>query len=674
VSPQVAGQESGTGVNLACPVCRWPDGGTEVCGVCGWRLVGDYVLGPVTPAAERELAARLAAARRRFDVRAVVRVAGRDSGLAERLARRVRDGGSLPLLLEEIGRVAAEVDAAEPPVAPASAGIGFALTRLVAGLTEAIAFIEIGPDAIAIQTLVSDGMGVPVRADGDSLPWTELLPLLPADADLRHLRMAGDLGELATESGPPAALLALVQEAISPALGRLMTVAAATVVASQTAGNADEHDSMPRGVPHRVDTVLVRRTCRWPVLDAAIVQARAFLSPVTEIVAATRAGGLGAIVEAASAQAPLRYGYELVLADVDAHSSAVRVAPLQLFAAGAAALPGAEHTVAARVAPVSGHAADRVVLPIVARRTRAVDYRNLRAAGAQRPLVDMAVLDGNAAGPADLRVTLVRPGHLDVQGAVRWPGPAGALADWPGLLAGVPDRLPGPQFAGPGLDLVLLVELGGAGQVVEARVQLARAVIDEFRGAAASVRIAVLGYRDHFGRHHLDAIPDADLEHEALIVGCKLSPVASARSMFQRRSRWAAVPIRDNHGAPVEDALQMLAGHMWNWDRGARHVLLIIGARPPHPPKATPDGDPVLACPHRWSWRDTLDRLRAWYSVECFAVLDRPVTPGYAEGAWYHLAVQDLYDATSVTARRLARDIGRPSQATAVELCLATRA
>jgi hypothetical protein len=224
---------------------------------------------------------------------------------------------------------------------------------------------------------------------------------------------------------------------------------------------------------------------------------------------------------------------------------------------------------------------------------------------------------------------------------------------------------------------VLLIELGGSNEVVDRRVRLAREVIDAVRNVKVQVKVAVLGFRDHFGPHHIDAIGDPEQEHEALVVGCKLGPLDAARSLFQSAQRWAAVPIRDNHAAPVEDALQVITdSKTWQqtWNPMARHVLLTFGGRPPHPSKAGPDGDVMLPCPHRWSWRERLELLRSAQAIECFAVLDRRVLPGYAEQAWRELGKRRVYDTRTVTVEQLVRDITASARVQAVEVPLATLA
>jgi hypothetical protein len=690
VTPGTAGDETGSYVNEVCPVCRWPDGGAAVCGVCGWRLLGDYELGPGTWASEREFAARLADARRRFTLRAAVRAAGpaaeRDRDLLDRLA--VLAGGGARPDPEMIKYVEDEMDATDAPVAETSDGIGFALTRLVTGLTEAISFVEVGKDEIAVQTLACDPAGVPVRLTRDSLRWTEFLPLLlPADADLRYLRLAADVGPIpeaarhpGSDSGPdagrgqpaPAALLALIEEAIGgPVLDRLTAAASAAVASSRDDGEPGTADPSPRRQAHRVDTVLVRRTYRWPMLDSAVAQVRAFLRPVAEIVVGARGAELAEVVEVVSARAPLRYGYDLILAEVDS-SSLVGVKPYPLFPAGAAAVPGLE-AVSVPLAPARRYSADRVALPIVARRTPAADYQDLGALAADRPLVLMTALDGTFTGPVGLMVKLAGPGRVQVGDAQHALRPDATPAPWPELLASLPIRLPTEDdIADRALDLVLLVELGGRAETVRARVRLAREVIDQLRTVPGQVRAAVLGYRDHFGAHHIDAIGRWNQEDEALVVGGKLTSLEGARSLFKSARRWQPVPIADNQAAPIEDALQsIITDPDWKWARSARHVLLTIGRRPPHPSRTGPDGDSTLPCPHRWSWQESLQRLVDLQALQCFAVLDGPAAAGYAERAWEQLGARERYDASSVTAERVVRDVADLARMPAVELGLA---
>jgi hypothetical protein len=537
--------------------------------------------------------------------------------------------------------------------------------------------VELGPDAVAAQILVSGDLGVPEPLDDESLPWTELLPSLPPDDDLRHLLMAGYVGDRDDADTPaPAALRAAVHEAVEATLNRLLDVAANLVVRRSADGRGET-------AARRVDTVLVRRTYCWPVLDAVIADAREILRPVATIVTRARDEDLAAVVERVSAQAPLRYACDLVLAAVDGRTRAVSVEPEELFPAGAAALPADAAAVlpvglkpaTLRVAAVQRHAPSRVALPVVARRSGDGDYRDLRTLEPRRPLVAMSVLDGAFPGPVELTMTLVRPMDLKITADPRKIRPVEAAANWPLLLGRLPARLPADDEPGAGsLDLVLLIELGGDEATVARRVKLAQEVIDTVRPPVLRLplRVAVLGYRDHSVKHRPDAINVPDLAHEALVVGCGLSRPGSARKLLEDIEQWRAVEIQHYHAAPIEDALEMLADPAWKWEESAKHVLLTIGSRPPHPPKQ--GSDRMLPCRGCSPWQESLAWLRDGLGVECFAVLDRPAASGYAEDAWRLLASRGRYGAQSVTAGRLAADLTASARASAAEVRLATLA
>jgi hypothetical protein len=656
-----------------CPVCRWADEGTPLCVRCGWEMRGGYIFGSALAGEQDELTTRLAARCRHHDLRAAVRAAGsvgeRDDALLARLAKLARYGPPSDLQVRD---AVAEADAQEPSVPATMAGVGFALTRLVTEETSGVALIEIGPDAVSMQTLVADELGVPVRQAGDSLAWTAVLPILPRDADLRYLRMAGGVGtghgsDRAADAGQQPGILpdlALVAEAVADTmqhvLARFTAAASAAAVGSGAVPGRPSPGDPPYRVLPRVDTVLVHRTHGWPLLEAAAAQARTTLRPVAQIVAAPGAGTLADLADLVASRAPLRYCYDLILVKVNPRTGMVRPAPHQLFAAGAAALPDDRPTVRLAVAaPVP--AARRLSLPIVARRGRSE---------ASWSLVQMAAMDGTATGTTQLQVRLEAPGQLSIQGTPHLLSPGPGTMDWPELLRQLPVQLP----QSPGLDLVVLVELGGEPRIVAQRVDLARGIIDAV-ALGPDVRAAVVGYRDHFGKHRVDATTAQ--EQEALVVGCGLGPVDGTRSVFADPERWRAVPVGDDHAAPIEDALHQVARPDWGWRPGVRHVLLIVGKRPPHPPTAGPHGDVMLPCPHRYSWPDALDRLRHDQAIESITVLDDRAASawarkhGYAEQAWREFGVQGRFTADRSTATQVARIVGLTSTNDDIQLRLA---
>ena len=657
-----AGESAAPGPEVGCLVCHWPGQPDEgSCRQCGWDLNSS-----TTVARDREgHGDQLAARQRDHDLRAAVRVAGvagdRDADLLARLAKLVR---GIPPQPADIERAVARADREAGQPVTTSAGIGFTLARLVAGKTDAIAFVEVGRDALALQTLVIDERGALARRVNDSLPWSSLLPLLPADDNLRYLRMAGGVGAspraleaarpvreleaagaggglpgaggipLGEDTGP-AGLLDAIDDAITPALTRLMAASGAAAALGRSSRVASGRGSTGAGVPPRVDTVLVLRTHRWPLLDEAAARVRAGLRPVAEIIVLDFRP-LAEIVDEAAVHAPLRYPYDLVLAHVDHKTGAVTPRRCELFRAGARVpVHGPPMVTIVELARPDHQAADRLALPIVERRGRVEDTRNLSEVEEQWPLVRLASLA--PAGPRfTLTARLLRPGELDLAVAPGRFSGSGLPVGWPELLGELPDRL--PPTSGE-VDVVLLVELGGSGDgTVAARVELATRVVEEFRKEQGA-RVAVLGYRDHYGGHRVDAVGGRGVaEREALLVGCGLSTPAGALSVLGSTGLWREVRGNDRHAAPVECALRPLLARQFGWRTDARHVLIVLGSRPAHPPWTGPEGDVTLPCPHRFAWNDALNKLRRRQLVECLAVLDPGKVPPRARGFWEQLA------------------------------------
>lgn len=689
--------------SVACPVCRWPgQRGSGPCEHCGW-LHGTARFAGTGITLEDRFGHALADCQREHDLVALARAArGRekDSALRARLAPLVR---GTPPDATQIDQAIQRADQEDRHPAASSPGLGFVLTRLVAAKTDAVAFIEIGRDAISVRTLTVTEKGTLADQVSDSLPWSSLLPLLPADVGLRYLRMAGGVGVRSREStvihparaerarvGPadddtgPAGLLNAVNDAITPALTRLMAASSAAAAPGRRGRPASDsgdrdipgHDwSTRRAVPagrrgspgfpgrgaHRVDTILVRRTHAWPLLEEAAARARAVLRPVAEIVALdTRT--LADVVAGATARAPLRHSYDLVLARVDREGGAISPVTCRLFPAGMSVASGGPGCVRAiELAPADEHGSAEVVLPVVERRGPVPDIGDLSVVAERWPLVRMSSVAVDS-GSFTLRVRLTGPGKLELVAMPGRPAADVQAPSWPQVLAEVPDRL---SPSSPEVDLVVLIELGDAGDgIVADRVALARDLVTEF-GHEPEARVAVLGYRDHFGKHRVDAIagPNA-VEDEALIVGCGLSSPAGALAVLSRQRLWRQVPINDRHAAPVECALGPLLAAKFGWRQGARHTLIIIGRRPPHPERASADGDVMLPCPHHHSWHRMLAKLRRRQALECLAVLDGHPDSPYAQQAWELLAERGTrrLGTAATTSEQLKQATGMPER------------
>jgi hypothetical protein len=533
-------------------------------------------------------------------------------------------------------------------------GLNFGLTRLVAGKVDAIAFVEVGPDAVAVQVLGADADGVPViRPEaGHSVPWTAILPELPVTDILRYELMAGPIDAIPGGDS--------VTAAVEHKLELLKEMAAM--------------DGRSSGTRWRLDIVLVKRTYPWPLLHAATARARAVLRPITEVTATSRADALPKLIGALAAQAPLRYGYDLVVAEVDPTTRAVSPQTRQLFPAGTSVL-GASSETKITVSPVTGHTARALALPIVARRGPVSDLRDVGALAEHRPKIKMIGLDARVSGPVELHVRLTRPGCLDITLPQRARLTTAGEPGWPELIKELPHRLPPKNMpwllSPPGyLDLAVLIELGGTEADVSARVRLARDLVRRFQGVRDAA-IAAVGYRDHDTGFDATANWVRGREAEALMVGCRqLTTQAEAASMLAMPGWWDAAPVDRPHAAPLEHALALLADaergvreaqRAWGWRPRARHVVVVIGSRPPHPVRSREAEryNPVPnVCRYGCRWRYALDRLQEMHQVDRYTVLDKSPGLGYDVDAWREFGARECFRLGRVSLRRVAEACG----------------
>lgn len=625
-----------------CPVCRWPGQADGQCQRCGWTPTPGSEADTATDSPDP--AARIAISQRDYDIRAAARVAGamplEDQNLVlSWLATFLRGGPIEPGHIgEELRRSGAG------PLATAGRGMGFALTRLVSRRTDALAFVELGPDVVSTQVLGVDKCGVPETLAAEIHPWTMILPRLQGPNALRYLRMAGGVGiaPLEADESEPKALIAELTENLGPVLEQFKAAA------REKAG--------------RIDVVVVHRTRMWSLLDEAAALAWAILRPVTEISVRPESGTLSDVLHAIAARAPLRYSYDLVLVDVKKRQ--VRPSPYELFPAGSVALPGRYRMKSVSVSAISDHAAPALLLPIVARRSPQASWHDAGALTEQRPVISMATLDAAGRGPFQVRVQLVRPGVTEFLGPPEVsPADETELGGRPKAMGDMPEQLWRSQG---NLDLVLLVEMAGTPKDVAARIRLAKDVVSEFE-PVPEVRIAVLGYRDHFRSYkwNLDVIRDSAQESKALIVGSVhgFADQAKLGTSFWRSERWNAVDVGDDGGAPVEDALWLIANPDWNWRPDAQHVVIIVGRKPPHSDRS--EDHVALACEsHCPDWRQTLKELRRNQGLKCLVVLDDEPASDYALKAWETLAAPGTIRRWRHNTRlvgELARDCGMTS-------------
>lgn len=621
-----------------CPVCQWPAPEAAACGNCGARLLGGYVVGPPPPHAQAELDRALAGERRRHALRVAVRAAAwRGDDRLTSLAQ-LADGGR-PASDAEVEDAKAAYREEESPY-PAAPGVGLTLSRLVAGDTDAIEFVEVSPDGLAAYALVADEFGVPVPRPGGQVYWTDILPELPPDDDLRTYLLAGGWVDPAVSADPGPADPALAIAVAAAAEREIDGLVRAMTRGLRPAGPANgPGGDVGMALPPLAnpDTVLVRRTQGWPSLEMAAARARTVLRPIAEIFA-PGTDPLSEIVGDAVKRAPLRYDYCLVLADISQQTGRVWPFASELFPAGTAGAPQVLLVKDIAVMAPSG-ATDRLMLPVVVRRGNDP---------AGWPAVSVGTMDGTAAGVTQLRIRLDAPGRVSMSASPRLVSGDG-MPGWPSVLDGLPGRMPGAVVA----DVVLLAELGGRPETIADRMSLLDGVVGELE-RAGGVRVAVIGYREHRDRY-----PMAD----GLIVGCDFGNAADIRPVLALDDLWKAVVIRDVHAAPLEDALDRIAQPDWAWRPGVRHLVVVFASRPPHPSEIDARGQlQAIPCQAGLDWQAILDRLRQKQAVECIAVLPertaRTKGDSHTERAWAELGTAGLLYAEQSPTADLLRAIG----------------
>ena len=185
--------------------------------------------------------------------------------------------------------------------------------------------------------------------------------------------------------------------------------------------------------------------------------------------------------------------------------------------------------------------------------------------------------------------------------------------------------------------------------------------LDAAAMSQTAVEVALFGYRDHFGVHSSD-VTDISDDRDKLVVDCGLTTVPAALDFLDRPDLWRAVPVQDDYAAPVEDALRRVAKGAVKWRRGARHLLFVVGSRPPHPHEADPGGLEVRVCLRKLQWRRYLTALRSNYGVECVLVVDDPppVDSGlkYIEKAWQELQAVHRFAVGSADPARMVQAVG----------------
>lgn len=255
--------------------------------------------------------------------------------------------------------------------------------------------------------------------------------------------------------------------------------------------------------------------------------------------------------------------------------------------------------------------------------------------GRPRPLS----IDSLALRPGTHEVRMVLADH----GEVRIEEPAGATPDqrtWPELVDALPKRLTEPVAE---LSLVCLIDLSG--NRFEARRELVRELVDllwQECPEPGRLTVSVIGYGDH--------VYEPGREEDRVVSGSWLRPPDQALTVLDRLRQVERGPLPV---APVEDALARVAAGVGGIPAGRRMVLLTVGDRPPHP--ATGGNDGVLPCPKPYDWQELLRVIERRPALTTIAVLDEIRD---SDPAWRRLGRTATHPSRSVTAQRLAMDIG----------------
>ncbi|MEW2395221.1 hypothetical protein [Streptomyces sp. NPDC046862] len=575
-----------------CPVC-WSSGAPGPCDTCGWEP--GAAAGP--DARNEEIAACWS-----WDIAAAV-LASRHMAASGRAHGRPSSGrppaGTVDVRLRSLVRrapsrgpaPAARVRALEesPGVSRGSlAGAVSVLTALAAGECDAVCVLGISATGLAVRELGRDEHGTGWTrspADGGT-SWPDAVPWLPASVAERAFVLAGGIG-----TAPPYGVRGVpraADHAWEPVIDRALHTALAPLRAARAQG---------RMVP----LILVSQAAgwRWPGHAGRALATRA-AAAAQVLLDASDARTLDDIVAEACHQVPLRHGYALLTRPSQAGPPDQDRTSARILFPGGTTLPrDGELLTSVELLAEPGQTSGVYALPLVtARGTRTEDWPVLRTGR-----------------------TRVRPGHrttvtvaLDRHGQLRFTGPELFAEGRGGHTLPYPTTPALPRSGAA--DLLLLFELGGGREEFERRARFLGTLLQQVGGAWRPVRdngrphtgttqglsVGLIGYEDH-----------TFLPVRAGAAATVLRPwgPGSAGAAAEAVRRYSARPVRHDYAAPLEDALHA-AAHWRHWRDGARHVLLVLARRPPHP--ARQQADLSLPCPDGGDYEESLRRLR---SVSC---------------------------------------------------------
>ncbi|MER5435465.1 hypothetical protein [Streptomyces sp. NPDC002588] len=510
-------------------------------------------------------------------------------------------------------------------------GLGWLSTALVGGELDAVTVTEIGCEKVRVSRLSC--------GTDDGLPHTSVLcetewRTAAADGALDDDSLLRHLFELARET-PTARDVA---DALDRALGR-----------------SARHDDPP--------LVVAVRAAGWARVEEATALAGALRPAVLRLclpVGWPRQGPLDLL-----AGAPLRRTLWFVAARVDDSSGAVGLARQALFRAGST---GSARPDAGGSSPVAGVQVGQPPSASGAPQRHSAFVVTARPADAPTAWLpvraDRVALP--AAGGTTLRYRLDAPGSLRL---LYDGGHEPETTAWPLVVR----DLPRGQSAPRPVDLVVAVETAvrrghGAAQLAE-RLRQARAVISATAAAvphADGLWVGLIGYRDH---QPLAGPGDRTPIHYR----AGLRPAGEAA---RELAGWEHSQLHHDFATGLEHVPGELLGWHAQWRPGSLRVLLVVGARPPHPygrpPQAVRRRAPVRVCPDRLDWESALAALHSRQQLRCLALVDppawmdgdtEPLVAEWARHAWAQFGRQGCFavaDGTEPVVRTLLTSV-RPA-------------
>lgn len=423
-----------------------------------------------------------------------------------------------------------------------------ALKAYVEGRARGLAFVEAGPDGVAVVPVQLDDLGVPSRDDAKKMTfaWSALIP--PADPEMdddeRALQLAGGFGPLTMT---PNELASVLEERLRP----ILTVTA--------------HTSELR-------VVLLNRLRAWPVsaLLLKAIESRCTWS-YEHLIEPEDVSSLDETVDDLLADAPIRFDYDLVRAMVDPATGAVKAVAHNLFPQGAT-----RNTSKTRNEPIVAHYSCRgpVQLVVVATRTPAPPLVN-------RPVVFSGTLPELSANDScNLTIRLDRPGQLAFSGRIT---PTPTPLSTSDIIRELPPSVGGRAGGRPAnLDLVFMVDLIGADELVAQRKAFVKETVAALKASydgPGALRVALLGVTDEL---HVD-YERRVMEHERYLPKVQRTDFTTPERMLEALDAAKSLnhPAQD-YPCALDEAIESVEDLHWRQSLSRRSVV-IVTSRPPHP-------------------------------------------------------------------------------------------